>query len=46
VTKIDGAILTLQQPDNATVSVTTTSDTTVRKLVAGALSDLKVGDAV
>ncbi len=46
VTKVDGGTLSIQQPDNATVSVTTNGETAVRKLVAGALTDLKAGDLV
>ncbi len=46
VTKVDSATISVQQTDNATISVTTNAATTVRKLVAGALTDLKVGDIV
>lgn len=46
VTKIDGTTLSLLQSDNATVSVATNTDTAVRKLVTGALTDLKSGDVV
>lgn len=46
VTKVDGATLSVQQADNSTVSVTTTASTAVRKLVAGAVTDLKAGDIV
>src|SRR6478609_4506584 len=40
VTKVDGSTLSVQQTDNSMVSVTTSADTAIRKLVAGALSDL------
>lgn len=46
VTKVDGSTLSVQQTDNSTVSVTTNAETAVRKLVAGALTDLKAGDIV
>lgn len=46
VMKVDGTTLSVQQSDNTTISVTTTADTAVRKLVAGALTDLKAGDIV
>jgi hypothetical protein len=46
VTKVDGATLSVQQTDNTMVSVTTNADTAVRKLVTGALTDLKAGDIV
>lgn len=46
VTKVDGTTISVQQNDNSTVSVTTNAQTAVRKLVAGALTDLKAGDLV
>jgi len=46
VTKVDGSTLSVQQTDNSMVSVTTNADTAIRKLVAGALTDLKAGDVV
>ncbi|MGI8856274.1 MAG: DUF5666 domain-containing protein [Thermomicrobiales bacterium] len=46
VTKVDTATISLQQTDNSTISVTTNASTAVRKLVAGALTDLKAGDIV
>ena len=46
VTKIDGATVSLQETDNSTVMVTTNTETAIRKLVTGALSDLKTGDVV
>lgn len=46
VTKIEGAAVSVQQTDNATVAVTTNGETAIRKLVAGALTDLKTGDIV
>lgn len=46
VMKVDGTTFSVQQTDNSTVSVTTTADTAVRKLVTGALTDLKTGDIV
>lgn len=46
VTRVDGSTLSVQQSDNSTVSVTTNAETAVRKLVTGALADLKAGDIV
>ncbi|MHB8644153.1 MAG: DUF5666 domain-containing protein [Thermomicrobiales bacterium] len=46
VTKIDGTTLSIQQTDATTVTVTTASDTAIRKLVSGALTDLKAGDLI
>ncbi len=46
VTKIDGATVSVQQTDNSILTVTTNADTAIRKLVAGALTDLKAGDVI
>ncbi len=46
MTTVQGDTISVQQSDNTTVSVTTDSQTAVRKLAAGALSDLKSGDLV
>jgi hypothetical protein len=46
VTAVSGTTLSVQQADNTMVSVTTNADTAVRKLVTGALTDLKAGDIV
>lgn len=46
VTKIDGATVSMQQTDNSIVTVMTNGDTAIRKLVVGALADLKTGDVV
>ncbi len=46
VTKLDGTTMSVQQSDNATVTVTTTTDTAIRKLVAATFADLKMGDTV
>jgi hypothetical protein len=46
VTAVSGTTLNVQQADNTMVSVTTNADTAVRKLVTGALPDLKAGDIV
>jgi len=46
VTKIDGTTVIVQQTDTSVVTVTTTSDTAIRKLVSGVFSDLKTGDVI
>lgn len=46
VTKIEGPTVSMQQTDNSIVTVTTNSDTAIRKLVVGALADLKAGDVI
>ncbi len=46
VTKLDGTTMSVQQSDNVTVTVTTTTDTAIRKLVAATFTDLKMGDTV
>lgn len=46
VTKVDGATVSVTQTDNSTVSVATNGETAIRKLVTGALTDLKTGDIV
>ncbi len=46
ITKIDGATVTLQGFDGATITAATSGSTTIRTLQPGAIIDIKAGDAL